>query len=108
MNEQDIKQSVDELKEALITRYGDEIELYLFGSTARKDYGSESDIDVLVLLPGEVDTRVEEDIFDIAYDFELKNDVVFGIVVHSKEFWGSDKASVMPFHQNVLRDALRI
>ncbi len=108
MNEQDIRQSVDELKEALNTRFGGEMELYLFGSAARKDYGPESDIDVLVLLPGEVDTRLEEEIFDMAYDVELKNDVVFGVVVHSKEFWRSEKASVMPFRQNLQREALRI
>jgi hypothetical protein len=43
------------------------------------------------LVPGEVDTRLEELIFDLAYEVELKYNVVFGLVVHVKEFWASEK-----------------
>ena len=108
MNKKDIDRSIDELKETLANHLGNEIELYLFGSVARNDYGTESDIDILVLVPGKVDTKLEIEILDLAYDIELKYDVVFGVVVNEKEFWQSKKASVMPFHQNLQREALRI
>lgn len=108
MNARSIKRSIAELKSVLSNRFGSEIELYLFGSAARKDYRPDSDIDILVLVPGEVDTRLKEEIIDLAYDVELRNDVVFGIIVRSKEFWESEKASVMPFHQNLQKEALRI
>ena len=52
--------------------------------------------------------QVAEEIFDLVYDVELEYDVVFGIVVHAKEFWASEKAAVMPFHQNLQREAVRI
>jgi predicted nucleotidyltransferase len=108
MNEENIKGSISELKRVLTNRYGNEIELYLFGSVARNDYDPESDIDILVLIPGEVDTNLKEDVIGLAYDIELKYDVIFGIVVRSKEFWASEEAAVMPFHQNVQQEAVRV
>ena len=108
MNEQNIKSSIAKLKNRLQEHFGRELEFYLFGSVARNDYDPDSDIDVLVLVPGKVDTSLKEDIIDLAYDVELEYDVVFGIVVRSKEFWISEKAAAMPFHQSVQREAVRI
>ncbi|MCK5056598.1 MAG: nucleotidyltransferase domain-containing protein [Candidatus Aminicenantes bacterium] len=108
MNEQNIKDSISELKRRLQKRFGSELELYLFGSVARNNYEPDSDIDILVLVPVKVDTNLKEDIIDLAYDIELGYDVVFGIIVRSKEFWTSEKAAAMPFHQHVQREALRI
>lgn len=105
MNETIIRNSVSELKQILTRRYGDELELYIFGSVARNDYQLDSDIDVLVLLPFNVDTSVKEEVIDMAYDLELKYNVVFGIVVRSKRFWESERAAVLPFHQNVQKEA---
>ena len=108
MNKKDINKSIAQLKKTLSNRFGKEIELYLFGSVARNEYGPESDIDILVLVPGKIDTKLEIEIVHLAYDIELKYDVVFGLVVNEKEFWESEKAAVMPFHQNLQREALRI
>jgi predicted nucleotidyltransferase len=108
MNEQNIKRSIAELKKRLQKHFVRELEFYLFGSVARNDYEPDSDIDILVLVPGKVDTSLKEDIIDMAYDVELKYDVVFGIVVRSKEFWISEKAEAMPFHQNVQKEGVRI
>lgn len=108
MNKKNINKSIAQLKKALFNRFGKGIELYLFGSVARNDYHPDSDIDILVLVPGEVDTKLEIEILHLAYDIELEYDVVFGLVVNEKEFWESEKASVMPFHQNLQREALRI
>ena len=108
MNKKSIKRALARLKKVLTDRFGSGIGLYLFGSVARDDYTPESDIDVLVLFPNEVDTALEEEIFDLAYDVELECDVVFGIVVHSIEFWSSEKAAVMPFHENLQREAVQI
>jgi uncharacterized protein len=108
MNKKEIKKSIAELKKALFNRFGKEIELYLFGSVARNEYGPESDIDILVLVPGKIDSKLEMEILHLAYDIELEYNVVFGLVVNEKEFWESGKASVMPFHRNLQREALRI
>ncbi len=108
MNEQNINPSISALKKILKKRFGSGLELYLFGSVARNDYEPDSDIDILVLVPGKVDTSLKEEIIDLAYDVELEYDVVFGIAARSKEFWISEKAAAMPFHQNVEREAVRI
>lgn len=108
MNEENITRSIAQLKRVLTRRFGNGIELYLYGSVARKDYQSESDIDILVLFSGEVDTGLMEQVIESAYDVELEHDVVFGIVVQSKEYWESPRAAVTPFRQNLRREALRL
>jgi len=85
-------------------RYGDEIELIQFGSTARKDFDDESDIDILVLIPANVDNALEEEIFREAFNVELEYDVIFGIIVYSRDFWKSDLAGQMPLYQEIKKD----
>jgi predicted nucleotidyltransferase len=58
--------AVQELKGSLIAKFGHGVELKLFGSVARGDDRKYSDIDLLVLLPGQVDHSVEEMVFDTA------------------------------------------
>jgi predicted nucleotidyltransferase len=108
LNKKIINRSTSELKKILINRFGKEIELYLFGSVARNDFGRESDIDILALLPDGDDMNRKKEIIDLAYDIELKYNIVFGIVVCSTEFWRSEKAAVMPFHRNLQKEAFLI
>lgn len=108
MNERNIKNSIAELKETLTSLFNDEIELFLFGSVARDEYDPESDIDILVLLPGEVDTKLKIKVIDIAFDIGLKNDVVFNVIARSKKDWESEMSAVTPFHQNLEKEALRL
>lgn len=100
--------AIQELKGALLTKFGRDVDLKLFGSVARGDDRKYSDIDLLVLLPGQVDHSVEETVFDAAYDMELKYSVVFGIIVYEKAFWNSDLAAIMPLHKNIDREGLAV
>ena len=55
-----LSQTLDKLKEQLFRQYQEQLSsLILFGSQARKEANSESDIDVLVLLKGEVNPLIE-------------------------------------------------
>ena len=108
MTEKNINKAIAEVKNILNRNLGEGVELYLFGSVARKEYVRDSDIDILVLVPGEVNTAIEERIIDLIYEVELKYSVVFGVVVYSKKFWSSKKAKVMPFYQNIQNDVQRI
>lgn len=103
-----IEEAISELKRRLINRFGSETETYLFGSVARGDYGPLSDIDILVLVPGEVNNSLEEEVFGLAYDIELEFNVVFGIVVYSKRFWNSKVASYMPLYINIKREGVAL
>lgn len=108
MTRQTAQTALREFKESLVRVFGPETEVTLFGSTARGDYGSDSDIDVLVLLSVHPDTATEERIFDLAYDVELRHGVVFGIIVYSREFWNSELARIMPLHKNIDREGIGV
>ena len=58
----------------------DLIEMRLFGSSARGDSSDESDIDILVRLP-EVNRKIEEELFDLAYNLELEYDCLIDVIV---------------------------
>jgi predicted nucleotidyltransferase len=96
-----IKKATADLKSALTKKYGTDIELILFGSALTGNYSNESDIDILVLVPFEIDNSLEEEIIGEAFEIELKYNVVFGIIIYSNEFWNSDIASAMPLHKNI-------
>lgn len=106
MNKKSIVKAVLALKDALSKQFGSETRLILFGSAARGDYDKNSDIDVLVLINGAVNNEIEERVFNCSYDVELENNVVFGIVVYSGEFWDSPAAHVMPLHKTIDREGV--
>lgn len=102
------KKALQEFKKKILERFPD-AEIILYGSKARGDHhDEESDMDVLVLLNKEATTSLEEEIFDLAYDIELKYEVVFGILVHSKNFWSSDLANAMPIHWSIDREGITV
>ena len=74
-----IKQILKELKENISEKY--EInDMRLFGSSARGDRRADSDIDVFIILT-KVNRQIEEDLFDIAYDLELKYDCLIDLII---------------------------
>lgn len=85
-----------------------EAEFILFGSAARGEREEFSDIDLLVILDREVNTKLKEQIYDLGYDLELEHGVILGTLVESREFWESDLANAMPLKQNVDREGVRI
>ena len=74
-----IEQIVSELKDRISEKYSIK-EMRVFGSSARGDRKPESDIDVLVHL-SHVNRKIEEDLFDMAYDLELKHDCLIDLIV---------------------------
>jgi predicted nucleotidyltransferase len=108
MGNQKIQEAILELKKRLIIKFGAATELHLFGSAVRGEYGSLSDIDILVLVPLEVTNSIEEEIFDLAYDVELKFNVVFGIIVYSKKIWESPLSMCMPIYQSIKNEGIAV
>jgi len=104
----EIKKAIMELKNKIQERFDPDAEIILFGSAARDESTGASDIDLLIIVSGELTNSIEESIFSDAYDIELGNGVVFGIVVYSREFWDSPLASAMPLYQNIAREGIRV
>jgi len=101
------KKALQELKERILKRFPD-AEIILYGSKARGDSDEESDIDLLILVESLVDTKLEEEIFHISYEIELKYDVVFGEIIENRDFWNTPLANAMPLHWNIDREGVLV
>jgi len=96
---------VNELKTKVTIKYT-LVEMRVFGSTARGNQSTESDIDVFIHLPV-VNRELEEDLFDIAYDLELKYDCLIDVIVLSDENLADTHAKPMIF-RDIMEDGITI
>lgn len=103
--DQKIKKIVNELKENISNKYNLH-EMRIFGSTARGDRLHESDIDVFVCL-FEVNREIEEDLFDTAYELELKYDCVIDLFVFDEKIHEGVNAQ-LPIYQNILKEGIYV
>jgi predicted nucleotidyltransferase len=81
-------------------------ELILYGSRARGDAGPESDYDLLILIDGPVDWRLEDCIRQRLYSLELESGVALSISAYSPSDWYSPLYRAMPFNQNVEKEGI--
>ena len=94
-----------ELKHTITQKYA-LLEMRLFGSTARGEATTDSDIDVFVRLP-EVNRVIEEDVFDMAYALELRYDCLIDIIVLADTTL-QHYSNQIPLYQNILHDGVLI
>ena len=106
LSEKDLK-AIYKLKRNLLDKFS-RAEVILYGSKVRGNNEQFSDIDILILLDRKIDVKLEEQILGIAYDIELEFDVVFGVMIESREFWNSSLAKIMPLRQNVDKEGVLI
>jgi predicted nucleotidyltransferase len=99
MEDQKIKKILIEFKDKIQQKYP-LLEMRLFGSAARGDFSASSDIDVMVKLP-KVNREIEEDLFDMAYDFELEYDCVIDVIVLPQDI---DEG--IPIYQNIMLEGV--
>jgi uncharacterized protein len=83
-------------------------EIILYGSQARGTATPESDWDFLVLLPTPADKWLQAELKDRIYDVELATDTVLSTVVRSQQEWHSARYTVVPLHQQIERDGVRL
>jgi predicted nucleotidyltransferase len=98
--------ALQEYVHRLLTQQGPEVvEIWLFGSKARGDFDSDSDLDVLVILNnGNPQSR---DLVRLtAARVSLEDDVLINTHVLSQEQWRSLADQQTPYWQNVQRDGV--
>lgn len=83
--------------------------LIVYGSYARGDYKENSDIDVMILTPlsKEEIEKIENDIFNLAFDLELELGIVINPVLENEthyKYW----LGALPFYNNVEREGIVI
>lgn len=96
-----IQRILKELKEEITDKY-DLSEMRVFGSTARGDRRVDSDIDVFVHLHL-VNRQIEEALFDVAYELEIKYDCLIDLIVFSDEALKGKHAGT-PIYEKVLSE----
>lgn len=78
--------------------------LIVYGSYARGDFRSDSDIDILVLINKDKVTRSDEKRIKYPlYDIEFETGTIISPLVFSKSDWET-KHRITPFYENVTRE----
>ncbi len=103
--EMEIKEPLSELRMGLQNLYGGRLKgIVLYGSWARGDAAEESDIDVMVILEGEVIPGREIDrMIDIISDINLKHSVLVAVYPVSEEAY---EAVNSPLLMNARREGI--
>jgi predicted nucleotidyltransferase len=96
-----------EFKGALTQHYGERMaQLVCYGSVARGEAGPESDVDLALILKGDVHPSGEIDrVVDLLADFNLRHGVLISLMPVDQETW--EKAEG-PFWRNIRREGREI
>lgn len=81
--------------------------IILYGSYARGDYRDNSDIDLMILteLPDHDIRKIENRIYDIAYDYELSDKVQISVNIRNEQhfnYW----LGALPYYDNIEKEGI--
>lgn len=84
-------------------------QIILYGSYARGDYNETSDIDLMILtdITDEEIEKVEDAVFDIAYEYELTEGIPISINIKNTEHFSYWK-NILPYYQNIIKEGVVI
>lgn len=107
MRNKKLKSILTELRNRLSDLYGDRLaELILYGSQARGDAEEGSDIDVLVVLNGEVKpSREIPYVNEVVADLSLRNETVITCVFMDEHSYTTRSG---PFLRNIRREGVSV
>ena len=94
----DISKIITELNLELKQHYPNYKGLYLYGSRIKNDAAEGSDLDLVFVFDGGVDLKLEETIWEIVYNYDLKYDVVIDAKVYELQ---DIKNPITPFRETV-------
>lgn len=80
----------------------------LFGSKARGDAESDSDVDLLMITGRELQHGERHIVSDILFDVNLKYDTLFSFISVSEDEWNSKLHSFYPIHICIEREGIPV
>lgn len=84
-------------------------DIYLYGSYARGDYNTESDIDIVAIVKGERQELQDQlkKIWDIVSDLELDYEVIISpTVIPYNEF--EIYKDILPYYRNIVQEGMKL
>lgn len=95
-----------EMVDGILRIVGSKVEsIILYGSTARGTNTPESDVDMAILMQGNLDVETEDRLSDFIVDMNLEYDRVFSVIDIDYEMLCKWK-QVIPFYQNVTQEGI--
>jgi predicted nucleotidyltransferase len=102
------KEALQELKSQIWENYNGRLrEIRLFGSKARGEAHSDSDIDVFILMD-KIDWETEKALYEFAFDIDLKYEVVISLVLYSEDEYRRPEVQATPFIRNIKNEGIPI
>ncbi len=83
-------------------------EVILYGSVARGEETTESDIDLLVLVPQEATYELKRAISNQIYAIELEHEQLINLIVRQQKKWNSEPLNITPLYHSIQREGIRI
>ena len=107
MDNDKLREVLNRLRSGLSEILGERLEnVYLYGSQARDEAHSGSDIDVLIIVNGDFEYgEMLDQTIDLVADLSLELDVVISRAFVSKERFHNEMS---PFYMNVRREAVPV
>lgn len=81
------------------------VKIIAFGSRIRGDFHEDSDLDLLIILTNK-NRRLKNKIYDKAYNYELKNDIPFSVIILSKYEYDFNEKMGSPFIKNIMKEGV--
>ena len=100
------KKVLSELKISIL-KLSDMAELRLYGSRARGDNDSESDFDILVVVPG-LTKELKDTIRDIVWEKGFDNDMFISALIVNKQDWYESPLRVSPIKKSIEREGVSL
>lgn len=97
---------VQKFKQRLSAITGD-VQIILFGSTARGDATGSSDIDICIIVPN-LDRNIRDIILEIAWEVSFESGRVIAPVIVEKKEIETGSLRFSPFFQTVTKEGIRV
>ena len=98
---------IEQVKQAIL-EIEPSAEIILYGSRSRGDFNEESDWDFLILVEGTVDDKRIDNIRHRLYEVEWQQGQVISSITRSHQEWDSPRYQVMPLHQRIEQEGIKL